>query len=520
MAGDATETSGTDNATEPADLLTLHGLTKRYGPVTVVDGCSLSFRGGEVHALLGANGAGKSTLVRMISGLVEPSAGTMTLGGTPYQPAGKRAAETAGVEIVQQELNLIPTLSVAENLRLARLPARGGIIRRGELRKAARVALDRFRLTDIDPDTKVGTLGVGRRQMVEIAAALDRECRLLILDEPTAALSAAESEALFDWLGRLRDRGVGLVYISHRLDEVARLADRVSVLRDGRHVGTYPAAECPTDRMVELMSGESSAQGEYAGSLAREETVLRVANLSGGPVRDVSFEVKAGERLGIAGLVGSGRTELLRLVFGADIAVSGAVHLRGSVDPRRFRHPREAVAAGLAMVTEDRKQNGLLLPHSIGVNASLASLGRLFSRGGVLRKRAEAEAAERQVASLDVRCRGIGQPVGTLSGGNQQKVAVAKWLVRTADVFLFDEPTRGIDVAARRRIYRLLDSLAAEGKGIVVVSSDLDELLEVCDRIAVMSAGRLVETFTRDDWSADRMMKAAFSGYRGRRQTA
>ena len=511
-------------------LLQLTGLTKRYGTTTVVDDCNVDFRAGAIHALLGANGAGKSTMVRMIAGLVPPSTGSMTLDGRTYSPSNKRGAEAAGIEIVQQELNLIPTLSIAENLLLTRLPTTAGIIRSKPLHEKARAALDRFGLTELATHTKVRSLGVGQQQMVEIAAALDRKCRLLILDEPTAALSAAESETLFAWLGRLRDDGVGIVYISHRLDEVARLADRISVLRDGKHVGTFDAKDCSTDRMVQLMSGESTAGNPArkrdspvglpsdATSLNRElEVTLRVKNLSGGPVNDVSFEVHRGEKLGIAGLVGSGRTELLRLIFGADIATSGGVLLRGEDNLQRFRHPSQAVTAGLAMVTEDRKDNGLLLAQSIRFNTTIASMWRRFASLGIVRGTAEETAAIEQCESLEVRCQNTQQQVGTLSGGNQQKVAIAKWLVRDADVFLFDEPTRGIDVAARRRVYQLLHSLAEQGKGIVMVSSDLEELLEVCDRIAVMSNGRLVETFTRDDWSHERIMQAAFAGYRDRR---
>ena len=524
MIGDATDSK--------TSLLSIDGLTKRYGSATVVNHCSLDFHAGEIHALLGANGAGKSTLVRMISGLVIPSAGKMTIEGVEFSATNKRDAESAGIEIVQQELNLISTLSVAENLLLTRLPTTAGIIRRKPLHERARAALDRFGLNDLPTTTPVATLGVGQQQMIEIAAALDRECRLLILDEPTAALSAAESETLFEWLDRLRDDGVGVVYISHRLDEVARLADRITVLRDGQHVGTFAAEDCSTDRMVELMSGPEAETSAYpsqsraseskgcaptdCGPTNDSDVAMRIEHLSGGPVSDVSFTVRRGEKLGIAGLVGSGRTELLRLIFGADVASSGGVTLRGETKTQLFNHPSQAVAAGLAMVTEDRKDNGLLLPQSIQFNTTIASMRDRFSRWGVVRSAAEYSATHEQCESLDVRCQDSSQFVSTLSGGNQQKVAIAKWLVRDADVFLFDEPTRGIDVGARRRIYRLLDSLSQQGKGIVVVSSDLDELLEVCDRIAVMSNGKLVETFARDDGSHERIMQAAFSGYRDR----
>ena len=351
--------------------------------------------------------------------------------------------------------------------------------------------------------------------MVEIASALDRDCSLLILDEPTAALSAGESEILFQKLDDLRKQGVGIIYVSHRLDEVSRLTDRITILRDGKHVCTRETSEVTTDDMINTMAGEtrpstSSAPRAFL-SHANDSPALRVSDFSRGhAVRSVSFEVRQGERFGIAGLVGSGRTELLRLMFGADPADSGSLTV-GSAAPQRFTHPSQAVAAGLAMVTEDRKQDGLLLPHSIRVNASLAALGTRFSTTGRIDFKAEAAAVKSVSDQLEIRSTGIEQSVQTLSGGNQQKAVVGKWLLQDASVFLFDEPTRGIDVAARRRIYQLFESLAANSKAVVIVSSDLEELMETCDRIAVMSAGKMVQCFSRDDWSEDAIMQAAFS---------
>ncbi len=499
----------------PDNLLSLTELTKRYGSVTVLDRCSVEIRGGEIHALLGANGAGKSTLVKIVAGLIFPSQGRMRLAGEVYSPNGKQDAESRGVQIVQQELNLIPTLTVAENMFLSRLPSWSGVVRRRELDEQARQALDRFGLQDVATDTLVGSLGVGRQQMVEIAAALDRDCRLLILDEPTAALSSAETRTLFEWLKRMRERGVGIIYISHRLEEVAEVADRTSILRDGKYVGTYATSVLSTEDMINLMSGDEPECNEFTEheSWTQEPAALRVERLSTDFLHDVSFTVHQGERLGIAGLVGSGRSELLRAIFGADVASSGQIRLGPEGKAERFRHPSQAVDAGLAMVTEDRKQNGLLLSQSIRVNTTLASMWKRFSFAGLIQPDKEDSSAANMCRSLETHCIGVEQPAGTLSGGNQQKVAVAKWLVRDADVFLFDEPTRGIDVAARRRIHRLIGSLADDGKGIVIVSSDLSELLETCDRIAVMSNGRLVEIFSRPDWSHDRIMQAAFSGY-------
>jgi len=498
-----------------SNLIEVSGLTKRFGPVTVLNDIGLNVQEGEIHALLGANGAGKSTLVRIIAGLLPQTSGSMRLAGTLYHPTTKQHAEDAGVQIVQQELNLIPTLTVAENLFLNRLPSRLGVIRRQALHSKARRALDLFGLEGIPTDAIVSSLGVGHQQMVEIATALDRDCKLLVLDEPTAALSAAESETLFEWLGRLRGQGVGIIYISHRLEEVAKLADRVSVLRDGALVGTYPTVDVTTQEMVRLMSGDSAVASHFESheSWSQDPVAMEVSGLSGGIVNDVSFTVHQGERLGIAGLVGSGRTELLRLIFGADRAEAGHVLIADDGTPRRFQHPSQAVHAGLAMITEDRKHNGLLISQPVRVNTTTPSLWNRFSKAGIVQRNDEKRAAMEMCDAMETRCTSIEQTVGTLSGGNQQKVAVAKWLVRDAAVFLVDEPTRGIDVAARHRIHRLIEKLANDGKGIVMVSSDLDELLETCDRIAVMSNGRLVDLFTRPDWSHDRIMHAAFSGY-------
>ncbi|TWU19451.1 sugar ABC transporter ATP-binding protein [Allorhodopirellula heiligendammensis] len=530
----------------PPPLLVVDRLIKRYGAVTVLDDVHLGIAAGEIHALLGANGAGKSTLCKIISGLTAASGGAMQFDGLEYVPRDKQAAETRGIQIVQQELNLIGSLSVAENLLLTRMPIRYGFINRRSLHHQARVALDRLGLSDIDTHAKVDSLGVGHQQMVEIAAALDQQCRLLILDEPTAALSGRETDRLFEHLHKLRDRGVAVIYISHRLQEVSRLADRVTFLRDGKVVCTRHTSTLSTPEMVELMSGDDSVSHlSNFRSYATERTALRVVDLiRDNVVKKVSFSVHDGERLGIAGLVGSGRTELLRAIFGADPCTSGEVYLRDQTQPCQFRHPADAVRAGIAMVTEDRKQNGLLLPQAIRVNASLVvhgqsercggscmmeapagqamtdrdvvrphSLRRRLSRFGWICKAREQTAAKQTVEQLEIRCASIEQSVGTLSGGNQQKVAVSKWLMQDANVFFFDEPTRGIDVAARQRVYHLMESLAEASKAIVIVSSDLEELLETCDRIVVMSAGNLVAEFLRENWSRDAIMQAAFSGY-------
>jgi ribose transport system ATP-binding protein len=487
-------------------VLTLAGIGKTYA-VPVLAEVDLDIRRGEVHALLGANGAGKSTLSRIVAGLLAPSAGTMHLDGRPFAPADKRAAEAVGVQIVQQELNLIPTLTVAENLLLTRLPRRLCLIDRTALHAQARAILDQGGLAGLATDLPVGALGVGQQQLLEIAGALGRSCRVLILDEPTAALSVSEADDLLRRLDLLRRGGVAIIYISHRLDEVARIADRVTVLRDGRRVHTGPAKELSTDAMVALMSGEDQRATGAWTSFATTEMVLEAAGFRAPPrLVDGGFRVRAGERLGIAGLVGSGRSELLRAVFGAERAQAGTLHLRGR--PVRFASPAQAAAHGLALITEERKRDGALLPLPVRVNTSL---GALPARLGFVARAAEARLAEDLRERLSTRCTSIEQPVGALSGGNQQKVVIARWLARDAAIYLFDEPTRGIDVAARRRIHQVFAELAQRGKALVIVSSDLDELLETCDAIVVLSAGRVAGRFERATWSRDALMRAAFS---------
>jgi ribose transport system ATP-binding protein len=511
-------------------LLEAHSLVKRYAGVTVLDGVSFDLREGEVHALLGANGAGKSTLCRILAGLVQRTAGEIKFLGSPYRPRTNRDAQRMGVQMVQQELNLVPSLSVAENLLLNRLPNSCGLIRYRQLHRIADSLLERLGIDGLDPRSPLSELGIGQQQLIEIAAALHQNCRLLILDEPTASLSARESERLFDWLDQLKRQGVGTIYVTHRLDEVARLADRFTVLRDGRWIATRPADGVQAAEMIELMSGPDGTATSIEESTGRSPCLspgkieknlgcaLRVRNLSSGPVRNVSFEVACGERVGIAGLVGAGRTELLRAIFGAQRASTGEIFIGQDPAAYRFTHPSQAVSRGMAMLTEDRKSSGLLMPMTIATNTSLASLAMRFASFGFVRGRVEARESQRMCDYLDTRCHSVHQTVQTLSGGNQQKVAVAKWLVRDCQVFLMDEPTRGIDQAARRRLYRLIDSLARRGCGLVIVSSEVEELMRICDRILVLSVGELVAEFRSDQWSREKIMQACFINHRQKKE--
>ena len=508
---DATPPAATAAST-PSVLLAGGGLGKTYA-TPVLAGVDFELRAGEVLALTGENGAGKSTLSKIVAGLVAPTAGTMTLAGQPYAPASRKDAERQGVRMVMQELSLVPTMSVAENLLLDRLPNRFGFIRRDALNDAAARQMALIGLQDIDPRMPVGQLGVGYQQMVEIARSLVGQCRLLILDEPTATLTARETEHLFRQIALLKQRGVGIVYISHRLDELQRVADRVMVLRDGRHIDTHPMRDLTQADIVRSMVGHDVHEGLDRDRRPAGKPAMRVRGMTrGSVVRDVDFDLHAGEVLGLAGLVGSGRTELLRLIYGADRKDRGEVLLGAATTPARIASPVQAVRAGIGLVTEDRKSQGLLLPLPIRINATLANL-RAVARGGWLRRDAEAREVTRLRELLRVRSDSIEQPVNQLSGGNQQKVIFARWLHRDCDVLLLDEPTRGVDIGARADIYAQMDRLAAAGKALAVVSSDLRELMSVCDRIGVMSAGRLVRIFERGEWTEQLLLEAAFSAY-------
>ena len=493
-------------------VLAVSALGKTYAQPVLGD-IRLDLHAGEVLALTGENGAGKSTLSKLISGIEAPSTGRMHFLGQPYAPASRGEAERLGVRMVMQELNLLPTLTVAENLFLDNLPSRAGWINHKRLRQLAIAAMAQVGLDAIDPDTPVGELGLGHQQMVEIARNLIGDCRVLILDEPTAMLTSREVELLFIQIARLRRRGVAIVYISHRLEELQQVAQRIAVLRDGKLVCVEPIQRYASGELVNLMVGRELAEHIDLGRRQIGAPLLRVNNLSrADKVRDVSFEVRAGEILGLSGLIGAGRTELVRLIYGADRADSGSIELGQPLRPVDIASPRTAVRAGIALITEDRKGEGLLLSQSISANIALGNLGAV-SRAGVLDPHAERALAQRQISALRIRSAGPEQAVGELSGGNQQKVVIGRWLERDCQVLLFDEPTRGIDVGAKFDIYGLLAELARQGKALVVVSSDLRELMLVCDRIAVLSAGRLVDTFERGRWSQEQLLAAAFAGY-------
>ncbi len=504
--------------------LAVRGLHKAFAVPVLVD-VNLDVRAGEVHALLGANGAGKSTLTRIVCGLTRPDRGDMTLDGHPHAPASRRDAERAGVQLVLQELDLIPTLSVAESLCLGDLPRRFGVIDRRRLDARARSALATVGLDYLDPWAAVGRLGIGHQQLVAIAAALARPCRLLVLDEPTAALSGPETRHLMARLRVLRDNGVAVLFISHRLDEVAALVDRATVLRDGRVVATLDAGQFDRAHVVRLMTdvgGAAASKPAPADDRAarvpgpdRRRVALRVEGLSRGrAVRGVSFDVHQGEVLGLAGLVGAGRTETLRAIVGADRPDEGRVS-RGDGSVLRIDGPHDAVRAGIGMVPEDRRAHGLLASRPVRDNLTLGVLPRLSRWRTWIDADGERARAQALVEALDIRCVSLDQPVQQLSGGNQQKVVMGRWLLRGCDVLLLDEPTRGMDVSAREAMHRLLRDLAARGTALVVASSELTELMAICDRIVVLSGGRVTGTFTRGAWDEAALTAAAFEGLGG-----
>ncbi len=497
----------------PDILLRVTGLGKSYAGPVLAD-VSLDLRVGEVHALVGENGAGKSTFSRILAGLTQPDGGTMLLRGAAYAPQTKREAERHGVRMVLQELNLIGNLTVAESIFVERLPHRWGWIDQHRLHQDAREILARVGLADLDPGCLVRTLGVGQQQLVEIAAGLSQRCDLLILDEPTAALTDPEIERLFQQITRLKAAGTCVLYISHRMEEILRISDRISVLRDGLLVATHAARGTSLGEIVREMVGRDLGEAFQREPQTPGPVALRVRGLCCGPaVRDVSFEVRRGEILGFAGLMGSGRTETMRALFGADRPDAGETFLRDADTPVAIRSPRDAVRHGLALLTENRKEQGLWLPLPIRSNLTMMCLKGLSRACGWVQARRERQEAHRWTRNLSVRCASLEQPVVELSGGNQQKVVIARWLFRDCDILIFDEPTRGIDVGAKFEIYEWLSRLAAQGKAIVVVSSDLKELLALCDRIAVMSAGRMAGTFRRGEWTQDAIMAAALSGY-------
>jgi ribose transport system ATP-binding protein len=497
----------------PPPLLRLAGMRKAFAGVTVLEKVDIEVRAGEVHAICGENGAGKSTLMKVISGVYPPDGGAMSLRGRPVQFASPREAEAQGVVMIHQELNLIPHLTVAENIFLAREPRRGWFIDRRRLREGARRCLDRLGVA-VRPDDMVGALPLAQQQMVEIAKALSMEASLLIMDEPTSSLTESETRQLFRVVRELKAAGVGILYISHRLDELAQIVDHVTVLRDGRQVSSCAFAQTTVDAIVAQMVGRALEDKFPPRTRAPQaEVVLQVDGLRRDRVfGPVSFELRRGEILGFAGLIGAGRTEVARAIFGADRKDGGHVRLNGV--ELAIASPSDAIRQGIAYVSEDRKGQGLAVKMTVAENITLANVGAVCGRAGFIRFGAEEDVARRYIDALSIRTTGPRQVTRLLSGGNQQKVVIGKWLFRGPRLIIFDEPTRGIDVGAKFAIYELMDRLAGEGIGVILISSELPEILGMTDRVAVFHEGRIACVLDTRTTSQEEIMHHA-SGRNG-----
>jgi ribose transport system ATP-binding protein len=487
--------------------MTLERVSKSFGPVQVITDVTVEVHAGKVQVLLGENGAGKSTLIKMMSGIHQPDGGRILVDGTEVTIPSVSAAEQLGIATIHQELNLVGSLSVAENVMMGRIPTRFGLVDRKTLRRQAEAALATIGL-DVDVTTPVESLGIARQQLVEIAKALSQEARILILDEPTAALTRHETEALFRVIDDLRARGVGMLFISHHLEEIAEIGDTVAVLRDGHFVAEVPAST-PEDELVGLMVGRSIEEqypsGEAVIDTASE--VLRVEHLtSAGQFEDISFSVHAGEIVGIAGLVGAGRTEVVRAVAGVDGYDSGTVRVRDRVLPKK--NIAAAIRAGIGHVPEDRKGQGLVLGASVNDNLGYATLSS-SARAGLVDFAGQKRRAEEVASRLRIRMHDIDQPIGSLSGGNQQKAVFGRWILAGSNVLLLDEPTRGVDVGAKVEIYELINAITAAGGAVVMVSSELPEVLGMSDRVLVMRDGRIAGEIPGAEATEDRVMTLA-----------
>ncbi|HEX6224459.1 MAG TPA: sugar ABC transporter ATP-binding protein [Chryseolinea sp.] len=486
--------------------LHLQNITKRFPGVKALDDVTISIAGGEIHCICGENGAGKSTLMSILSGSLQPDAGNIIIDDAPAKLDNPQAAFDKGISIVYQHLSLFDSLSVAENIYANQHPVgKFGVIQFDDLFKRTKDLLQRLGLETISPTTLVSKLSPAQKQMVEIAKALAKQPSVFILDEPTASLTHTETEILFKILRTQRDKGVAIIYISHRLEEIFLLADRISILKDGKHQGTFPAAALTRDLLIRKMVGRD-LKTVRTNATRKDEVLLELRNVTGYRFANISFRLFRGEILGIAGLVGAGRTEVAKAIFGAGKIVSGEIVLRGvNFDPR---HPANAIIAGIAYVSEDRKTSGLFPEMSLQDNVVAAGIDSIMPNGiyDVARAREMAAASKEK---LRISAQSLLQPVGKLSGGNQQKVMLAKWLLTEPDILIVDEPTHGVDIGAKYEIYEILKSLASEGKGVLMISSELPELIGLCDRILVMKRGIIAGELSGEDKTEEKIMTLA-----------
>ncbi|AWP27192.1 sugar ABC transporter ATP-binding protein [Paenibacillus sp. Cedars] len=491
-------------------LLQMEGITKEFPGVLALNNCQFELRRGEVHALMGENGAGKSTMMKILTGVYQKDEGTVTYQGKPVELTNPKAAQDAGISMIHQELNLAPDLTVAQNIFIGREPRRRLRLFLDDqaLHRQVKALFQRMGL-DMDPAVQVSELTVAKQQMVEIAKALSYNADVLVMDEPTAALSETEIEELFRIIRQLRADGVGIVYISHRMDEIKRITDRITVMRDGQYIDTVLTAEVTTQDIISKMVGRQIYETSKPEAAAGErETVLEVKGLNQGrALRDISFTLRKGEILGIAGLVGAGRTELARAIFGADRIQSGEIYIHGS--RVKMRGPHDAVRLGIGYLSEDRKRYGCVVDLDVKSNVVIASYPEFLRPGGWMNTEKIRKQAEDMVERLKVKTPHVDQEVKFLSGGNQQKVVIGKWLTRDCDILIFDEPTRGIDVGAKSEIYRLLNELAAQGKSIIMISSELPEILRMSHRILVMCEGRITGELDHEEATQEIIMHLA-----------
>ncbi|MGB9856890.1 MAG: sugar ABC transporter ATP-binding protein [Dictyoglomaceae bacterium] len=488
-------------------LLKMEKISKSFPGVKALDQVDLEVYKGEILALVGENGAGKSTLMKILTGVYQKDEGRIILKGKEINPQNPHEAQKLGISIIYQEFNLAPNLDIATNIFLGNEPKKGKIIKIFDYKKAYKESLKLLGLLGLDlpPDTLVKDLTVAEQQMIEIAKALAQKSELIIMDEPTSALAGREVKNLFEIMRKLKSENISIIFITHRLEEVFEIADRIIVLRDGKRVGELPAQRDKYDDVVRMMVGRE-VRVIPKPSTKTEETILEVRNLSSKKVKNISFELKKGEVLGIAGLVGAGRTEIIRAIFGADSIISGEIYLEGK--RIEIKSPKDAVRYKIGLVPEDRKLQGLILDMAVHENISLPSLRYLFPNG-ILRRKLEYNLAEYFVQKLQIKTPSISQKVVNLSGGNQQKVVLSKWLALKPKILILDEPTRGIDVGAKAEIHKLIGEMAQDGIGIILISSELPEILALSDRIIVISKGRITAEISKEEATQERIMQYA-----------
>ncbi len=489
-------------------ILKMQGIQKYFSGVHALNGVNFDLKAGEVHALMGENGAGKSTLIKVLCGIHKRDGGTIEYLGEEVSYDNIGQSQDAGISVIHQELNMMNDLTVAQNMFIGREFMKGGFISDRAMEAEAQRQFDKMGVK-IDPSEKLGNLTVGKQQMVEITKAISRDCKLLVLDEPTAALTLPEVEELFKIMGELKEKGIGMIYISHRMDEITRISDRVTVMRDGEYVGTVNTAETTRDEIVKMMVGRviMGDQKEHSNVPADAEVVLEVKNLNAGKeVKNVSFNLRKGEILGFAGLMGAGRTEVARALYGADRKQTGEIYMNGKLV--KIDTPEQAVRHGICYLSEDRKRFGLMLDKSVVENSAIASVDD-YIQHIIIDDAKMREVAEYYNNLLRTKTPSMDQLLKNLSGGNQQKVIIARWLMKDVDVFIFDEPTRGIDVGAKSEIYNLMDELVKQGKSIIMISSELPEVLRMSDRIVVMCEGRKTGELSIEEATQENIMQLA-----------